>query len=145
MSVLPTYGPSSPGHSDSFETNFQFIDGGSGKDKIVVTVTNTLDRTLEISDGHVNGEAVGISEDLTIPKSANGTVTLTLPSGSLVEGKMYSVLLANKDPNMIPAYGRERYVFYHMYHPNAQGPIEEGVIVETHRQVIIAVILVAIQ
>jgi ubiquitin-protein ligase len=112
--------------------NVQFIDGGMGNDTAVITISNELNKTVEISGGTVNKQEIEVSGDLIIQRHSTGTITLTMPTDSVVLGKQYTFrLTTHKDePWNNPIVWSERNVFYHMYHPNATGPVEEGVIVE---------------
>jgi hypothetical protein len=101
-------------------------------DKVVITISNTLNRTVEIADGYVNEQKIEVSGNLVIQGHSTGTITLTMPPASVVLGKQYMFQLTTDkdDPRNNPIIWFERNVFYHMYHPNATGPVEEGVIVE---------------
>lgn len=110
-------------------TNLQFIDGGTGDDTILVTVKSESE-AINITGGYVNENATTISGTLTIPEGETGTVTLTLPSGTLVAGREYRLELKLNRKDALPLFASERYIFYHMYHPDTPGPVEEGVITE---------------
>ncbi len=113
-------------------TNIQFIDGGMGNDKTVITISNMLNKTIEIAGGYVNEQEIEVTGNLVIQGHSTGTITLTMSTGSVVLGKQYTFWLTTDkdDPRNNPIVWSERNVFYHMYHPNATGPVEEGVIVE---------------
>jgi hypothetical protein len=138
-------------HLDPFQiTNLEFIDGGSEKDTIVATTKNTTNETLTVTSGQVtqyywvdNGtayqnpiqgheQAVGLFGDLTIPINGTKNIHLSLPTDTLILGKTYSVKLVADNhiqQNCVDLIsGRERFIFYHMYHPDASGPVEEGII-----------------
>ncbi len=112
--------------------NVQFIDGGTSNDTVLITISNTLDKTIEIADGSANRQEIEVSGNLVIQGHSTGIITLTMPTGSVVLGKKYNFWLTTDrdDPRNNPIIWSERNVFYHMYHPNATGPVEEGVIVE---------------
>jgi hypothetical protein len=128
-----TFYLSQPSYHDNFPkiptsiTAYQFVDGGTNNDKIVVEVVNGGQEAIEIASGYVNNQSVELSGNLTIPTHTNKTVTLSMPTDSLVAGRQYNVSLitANSD---YPITCSPRYFFHHMYHPDASGPVEEGVI-----------------
>jgi len=110
-------------------TNLEFIDGGTGSDTILATVESEL-LAINITGGYVNGNATTISGSLTVPEGETGRVLLTLPSGTLVAGREYRLELKLSRKDALPLFASKRYVFYHMYHPDTPGLVEEGVITD---------------
>jgi hypothetical protein len=138
-------------------TNLEFIDGGSGNDTIVATASNRINPTLTITSGLVtqyswlnNGIVYGSHElvaelfgDLTVPINGTQYIHLRVPKDALIAGKAYSVeLVSDQHPKPVgfnydtsQKYitldsAPERYIFYHMYHPNSKSPVEEGIITD---------------
>jgi hypothetical protein len=122
----PSFDASVSPHPASI-TACQFLDGGTNNDKIVVEAVNGRQEAIKIASGYVNNQAVELSGNLTIPTHTNKTVTLTMPTDSLVPGRQYNVSLTTDNSDYPIAY-YSRYIPYHMYHPDASGPVEEGII-----------------
>ena len=114
-----------------YAANITFLDGGNSNDTIKFTVFNTLSTALTIQECIVNNQSVKFSGDLTIPRESTGKIMLTLPSGTLVGGKQYDICMnPNATNGIFTIHAQERYIYYHMYHPNVEGPVEEAVIIE---------------
>ncbi|MCW3999828.1 MAG: hypothetical protein NWE93_06280 [Candidatus Bathyarchaeota archaeon] len=83
-------------------TNLQFTDGGTGDDTITATVQNTGDIAITITGGFVNGDAAtAYAGDTTIAKGATGDITLTLPTGTLVDATQFQIKLTTSKGNAI--------------------------------------------
>ena len=126
--------------------NVAFIDGGAGNDTIVATVINRSDKIFTVTGGYAaqhnwvqdgriqQNEHPFVTDlfgDLTIPKNNTGDIHLSLPRDTLVAGREYLVYLngTNQDHGSLVGCSK-RYIFYHMYHPSASTPVEEGVITQ---------------
>jgi hypothetical protein len=120
-----------PSHLWPYVTKTTFVDGGNSNDTIKLTVLNTLAHNLSIQECIVNNQFVKFSGDLTLPSESTGDITLTLASGALVGGEQYDIWMnpnATNGVHMI--WTNQRYIYYHMYHPDANGPVEEAVMTE---------------
>ncbi len=114
-----------------YAANITFLDGGNSNDTIKFTVFNTLSTALTIQECIVNNQYVKFSGDLTIPSESTGKIMLTLSSGALVGGKQYDICInPNATNGIFTIHTQQRYIYYHMYHPNVEGPVEEAVIIE---------------
>ena len=126
--------------------NVAFVDGGSGNDTIVATVINRSDKIFTVTGGYAaqrnwvqegriqQNEHPFVTElfgDLTIPSNTTGDIHLSLPRDTLDAGMEYLVYLNGTNQDHGSSVGTsKRYVFYHMYHPFASAPVEEGVITQ---------------
>jgi hypothetical protein len=118
-------------HQFPYLSNIIFVDGGNSNDTIKLTAFNTLPQTLTIHECIVNNQSVKFSGDLALPGKSTGNITLTLASGALVGGEQYDIWMNPNDTNgVFMMYAHQRYVYYHMYHPNVEGPVEEAVMIE---------------
>jgi hypothetical protein len=128
--------------SNSFETypqfpyvsNTIFAEGGNSNDTIKLTVLNALsDSTLSIQKCTVNNESLEFAGDMTIPSRSKGDITITLASGALIGGKRYDLYInPNATNGIFTIHTNQRYLYYHMYHPNATSPVEEAIITELY-------------
>jgi hypothetical protein len=135
-------------------TNLEFIDGGQSNDTVVATVINRADKALSITSGYViqsywfdNGfvyrsheQAAELFGDLTVPANGTKDVHLSLPKDTLIAGKAYAVELntTQQHPSSMKYIGSQNsfhtisapktFAFYHIYHPNTSGLVEEGAI-----------------
>lgn len=86
-------------------TNVQFTDGGTGVDSIAVTIQNTGDASVTIGSVFVDNAPIDpdsvTGEGVAIPKSTTGTVTISLPTGTLVSGTQYTVKLVTQEGNSL--------------------------------------------
>lgn len=138
----------------TFVTDLEFIDGGSGNDTIVAKVINRDDKTISITSGYIiqsywlhNGfiyrnheQAAELFGDLAVPANGTGDIHLSLPKDTLIPGKAYAVELNTTQghPSGVQFIDSQNwfntisapkaFTFYHMCHPNADSPVEEGVI-----------------
>ena len=118
-------------HLFPYLSNITFVDGGNSNDTIKLTAFNTLPQTLTIQECSVNNQSVKFSGDLAIPGKSKGNITLTLASGALAGGEQYDILInPNARNGVFMMYAHQRYVYYHMYHANVEGPVEEAVMIE---------------
>jgi hypothetical protein len=124
--------PAGEDHLFPYLTNIDFVDGGNSNDTIKFTVLNTLyNMTLSIQDCIVNNQSVKFSGDLTIPGKSTGNITLTLASGALVGGEKYDIWInPNATNGVFTIRTNQKYIYYHMYHSDAKGPIEEAIMTE---------------
>jgi hypothetical protein len=135
-------------------TNLEFIDGGSGNDTVVATVTNRADKAVSITSGYImqsywldsgfvyrsHEQAAELFGDLTVPANGTKDIHLSLPKDTLIAGKPYAVELnttqqhrpsikyLNSQNSFDTISGSETFTFYHMFHPNTSGSVEEGAI-----------------
>lgn len=152
-----TYGPGSPerNYMDiSAVTGLKFIDGGFGNDTVVAAVTNRADKAFTITSGYIlasywleNGfvynshdQPAQLFGDLTVPANGTKDIHLSLPKDTLIPGKSYAVELntTQEHPSSMNYLGSQNifntisalqtFTFYHMFHPNTPGLVEEGVI-----------------
>jgi hypothetical protein len=120
-----------PSHLWPYVTKTTFVDGGNSNDTIKLTVLNTLAHNLIIQECIVNNQFVKFSGDLTLPSESTGDITLTLASGTLIGGEQYDIWMNPNATNGVHTiWTNQRYIYYHMYHPNANGPVEEAVMTE---------------
>jgi hypothetical protein len=135
-------------------THLEFIDGGSGNDTIVATVTNNAHQDVSVTRGYLvqsywtdNGfiyrnheQPAELFGDLRISPNMTKDIHLSLPTGTLIAGKTYTIELntTQPHPSSINYFGSKNtfdtisnsqpYTFYHMYHTDTSGMVEEGAI-----------------
>ncbi|HUK84290.1 MAG TPA: hypothetical protein VLU95_00360, partial [Candidatus Acidoferrum sp.] len=135
-------------------TGLKFIDGGNDNDTVVATTINPTREPLTVTIGYisqsnwiVNGtvylsheQKAELLGDRAIPINGTKNIYLSLPKGTLIAGKTYTVEL--NTTQQIPTLFKyldsqnsfnclsdpEAFTFYHMCHPDASGPVEEGII-----------------
>ena len=149
-------GPERDNRDMPIVAGLKFIDGRSSNDTVVATTLNKSNQAFTIISGCVrqsywlnNGtvyigheQTAELFGDLTVPINGTKDIHLSLPKDTLIAGKTYSVGLVT-DQN--PQQGKfkydetsqnsfsvisapEAFVFYHMRHPSASSPVEEGII-----------------
>ncbi len=135
-------------------TNLAFIDGGSGNDTLIASVTNRDHQAISVISGYIvqsnwinNGfiyrgheQAAELFGDLTVPANGTKDIHLSLPTETLIAGKTYIVELNTTQQhtasqkyidskNSFDTIGKSQtFTFYHMCHPNTPILVEEGVI-----------------
>ncbi len=143
------------GHWDVvFVSGLKFIDGGSGNDTVVATTINRTNEPLTITSGYISQsywldkgfvyqnheQATELIGDLTIPINGTKDILLSLPKDMLIPGRTYAVELnttqyhppsvkyLDSENSFHIISPSETFTFYHMWHPNTPGQVEEGAI-----------------
>lgn len=122
-----------PTHEFPYATNITFTDGGNSNDIVKITIHNTLEMPLNIEECIVNNQSTKFQGDLRVPGKSTGNLTLTVSSGTLIGAMQYTIVINPYATNgVFTIWTSQRYIYYHMVHPDATGPVEEAVIAELH-------------